>query len=99
VAETVLCTINFSSMADSVDSYDSNCVRDFVDDAVVTYTNPPIVMSPSQLTTARRTRVLPKLLDREDHAFVHVGRKSRKIFFGGALEEDRVAHFLLRSAR
>ena len=95
-----LSAIHFAAVPDAVDSHDANLVRDFINYAVITNPNAPVMFTTGELSATGRTRIRSQRVDRLNYAVVNVRGEAREILFCRAFEEDSIhRHLRLRSAR
>jgi hypothetical protein len=83
----------------TIDTNNSDFVANFVENAMVSYSDPPIIYTANQLATTGRARLICKALNSSDDSAMNLGRKPGEIPFRGTLKQNAVHHFLPRSAK
>jgi len=80
--------INFTPVADAIDAHFFCAFTDFVEHAIGTDSNPPIVGAPDQFPTAPRSWIVGELADRRDHSRPNARRESVQILLSISLEKN-----------
>jgi hypothetical protein len=80
--------VNFSSMSNAIYVYDPFCIEDFVDDAVISDTNPPIVLASSKFSAAGRPRISTEPSHSTDDPVVERIRQSAKVPLSAAFKKN-----------
>jgi hypothetical protein len=75
-----LSAIYFTAMADAMNKHDANRVCDFVDNAIVSHPDAPVITAANQFATSGRTRVCRERLDRIDHTSMYIQWEFGKVF-------------------
>jgi len=96
----VASTIDFPTVSHPIDAHLAGAIGNFVNHAVVTHTNAPVMFAAGQFAAAGRARVVCERLNGRDDAVVNLGSEPREVFLGGAFKQDAIhGHLRLRSAR
>ena len=88
--------MDFTTMANSLHSHNSNHIRDLVDDPVITDPNPPVVLRSGEFATAGRPRIFSESSKRSRNAGPNPGGQALEVFLGRALDEDLIHPSALR---
>ena len=83
-------TVHLAAVANTIDAYDANFVGDFVNHAVVTYADAPIVLASSQFAAAGWARDCRQRSNRRDDATLGSARQGRSVD-GSVLREHQGA--------
>ncbi|MEO6244403.1 MAG: hypothetical protein ABIQ12_03125 [Opitutaceae bacterium] len=77
-------------MAHAVDAHDTDFVGDFIDHALVTHPNAPVVFPAREFPATMGPRVRPERRNRSYDSFMHGDRETTEIFLRRTLKQDPI---------
>jgi len=85
-------------MSNAINSHNFCRLGNLVDYAIVTHSNPPIMLRSSQFAAPDRPRIVCETAQSINHAELHVERKSSQVLLSRPLDDDTILRLALRQA-